>query len=81
MYSGILAGFFSVAFKQELCSTEIQCYAMGNDFCRFLVGSADRIQAAEFWISSGGTANEIAERFEAGEIAADAELKIEVGAT
>jgi uncharacterized protein len=80
LYSGILAGFFSVAFKQELCSTEIQCYAMGNDFCRFLVGSSDRIQAAEFWISSGAKANEIAERFEAGEINPDAELKIEVGA-
>jgi uncharacterized protein len=80
LYSGILAGFFSVAFKQELCSTEIQCYAMGNDFCRFLVGSSDRIQAAEFWISSGAKANEIAERFEAGEINPDAELKIELGA-
>jgi uncharacterized protein len=79
MYSGLLAGFFSVAFGQNLCSTEIQCYAMGNDFCRFLVGSADRIQAAEFWIASGGKAAEIAERFEAGEIAPEPELSIPVG--
>jgi uncharacterized protein len=76
LYSGILAGFFSVAFKQNLCSTEIQCYAMGNDFCRFLLGSEERIQAAEFWISSGANANEIATRFEAGEIAPDPELSI-----
>lgn len=79
LYAGLLAGFFSVAFKQNLCSTEIQCYAMGNDFCRFLIGSEERIQAAEFWIASGAKATEIAERFEAGEIAADSELKIEAG--
>ena len=78
LYSGLLAGFFSVAFKQNLCSTEIQCYAMGNDFCRFLVGSEERIQAAEFWITSGANATEIAERFDAGEFAAETELSIEV---
>ena len=76
LYSGLLAGFFSVAFKQNLCSTEIQCYAMGNDFCRFLVGSEDRIQAAEFWITTGANATEIAERFEAGEFPVEPELAI-----
>ena len=74
LYSGLLAGFFSVAFTQDLCSTEIQCYAMGNDFCRFLIGSADRIQAAEFWISSGANANEIATRFENREMAPEPQL-------
>jgi uncharacterized protein len=76
LYAGLLAGFFSAAFKQNLCSTEIQCYAMGNDFCRFLVGSEERIQVAEFWISSGAKANEIAERFESEEIAPEPELSI-----
>jgi uncharacterized protein len=80
LYSGILAGFFSVAFQQSLSSTEIQCYSMGNDFCRFLLGSSDRIQAAEFWIASGAKATEIAERFEAGEIAPEPELLIATGA-
>ncbi len=80
LYSGLLAGFFSAAFEQNLCSTEIQCYAMGNDFCRFLVGSEQRIQAAEFWITSGAKANEIAERFEAGEIAPEPELFVKAGA-
>ncbi len=80
LYAGLLAGFFSVAFAENLCSTEIQCYAMGNDFCRFLIGSEQRIQAAEFWIASGAKANEIAERFEAGEIADEPELSIKVGA-
>lgn len=79
LYSGLLAGFFSVAFNQNLSSTEIQCYAMGNDFCRFLIGSEQRIQAAEFWITSGASANEIAERFEAGELDPEPELSIESG--
>jgi uncharacterized protein len=74
LYSGLLAGFYSVAFSQELSSTEIQCYAMGNDFCRFLVGSSDRIQAAEFWISSGANAAAIAQRFESQEMAPEPEL-------
>jgi uncharacterized protein len=76
LYSGLLAGFFSVAFNQNLSSTEIQCYAMGNDFCRFLVGSSERIEAAEFWISSGANANEIADRFEKREVAPEPELLV-----
>jgi uncharacterized protein len=80
LYAGLLAGFFSVAFEQDLCSTEIQCYAMGNDFCRFLIGSTQRIQAAEFWIASGAKATEIANRFETGEIAPEPELLMKAGA-
>jgi predicted hydrocarbon binding protein len=76
LYAGLLAGFFSVAFSQQLCSTEIQCYSMGNDFCRFLIGSDERIKAAEFWISSGANANEIATRFEHREIAPEPELLV-----
>jgi uncharacterized protein len=74
LYAGLLAGFFSVALAQNLCSTEIQCYAMGNDFCRFLIGSEQRIQVAEFWISAGAKANEIVERFETEEISLELEL-------
>jgi hypothetical protein len=35
---------------------------MGNNFCRFLIGSETRIKAAEFWLSSGATAREIEQR-------------------
>jgi uncharacterized protein len=78
LYAGLLAGFFSIAFSQNLCSTEIQCYAMGNDFCRFLIGSEKRIQVAEFWISSGAQATEIAERFAASQgISPELELSID----
>lgn len=80
LYAGLLAGFFSTVFGQDLCSTEIQCYAMGNEFCRFLVGSEQRIQAAEFWIASGAKATEIAQRFEAEEMSPEPELRIKAGA-
>jgi predicted hydrocarbon binding protein len=68
LYAGLLAGFFSVAFERGLSSTEIQCYSMGNTFCRFLIGSEKRIKAAEFWLSSGATAKEIEKRFIAKEL-------------
>jgi hypothetical protein len=35
---------------------------MGNNFCRFLIGSETRIKAAEFWLSSGASAQEIEQR-------------------
>ncbi len=76
LYAGLLSGFFSVAFSQQLCSTEVQCYSMGNDFCRFLIGSEERINAAEFWISSGANATEIAQRFENKEIDPEPELLV-----
>jgi len=62
LYAGLLAGFFSVMLNRGLSSTEIQCYSMGNNFCRFLIGSETRIKAAEFWLSSGATAQEIEQR-------------------
>ncbi|PZO35676.1 MAG: 4-vinyl reductase [Pseudanabaena frigida] len=62
LYAGLLAGFFSVMLNRGLSSTEIQCYSMGNNFCRFLIGSETRIKAAEFWLSSGATAQEIETR-------------------
>jgi hypothetical protein len=54
---------------------------MGNDFCRFLVGSEKRIRATEFWISSGATASDIESRFMAEEIPAEVELLVKVGET
>ncbi len=62
LYAGLLAGFFSIMLNRGLSSTEIQCYSMGNNFCRFLIGSENRVKAAEFWLSSGATAQEIEKR-------------------
>ncbi|CAN1210065.1 4-vinyl reductase 4VR domain-containing protein [Tumidithrix helvetica PCC 7403] len=76
LYAGLLSGFFSVVFAKGLSSTEIQCYAMGNEFCRFLIGSEKRIRATEFWLSSGATASEVANRFMAEEIPAENDLLV-----
>ncbi|ACB00650.1 V4R domain protein [Picosynechococcus sp. PCC 7002] len=65
LYAGLFAGFFSSFFDRALSSTEIQCYSMGNDFCRFLIGSEKRVKAAEFWLTSGATAADIEARFQA----------------
>jgi uncharacterized protein len=76
LYAGLLSGFFSVVFSKALSCTEIQCYAMSNEYCRFLVGSEKRIQATEFWLSSGATASEVANRFIAKEVAAEADFLV-----
>jgi uncharacterized protein len=74
LYAGLLAGFFSTVFEKNLSSTEVQCYGMGDQFCRFLVGSEKRIRATEFWISSGATVADIEHRLMEGEIPAEVEL-------
>jgi len=76
LYAGLLSGFFSAIFKKNLSSTEVQCYAMGNEFCRFLVGSEKRIRATEFWLSSGATVADIEKRFMAEEVPAEVELLV-----
>ncbi len=76
LYAGLLAGFFSVAFEKTLSSTEIQCYSMGNTFCRFLIGSEKRIKAAEFWLTSGATAKDIEKRFNSKELPKEQGLDI-----
>nr|HPH29898.1 4-vinyl reductase [Pseudomonadota bacterium] len=48
--------------RRELSGIEIQCYSMGEDFCKFLIGSAKRINAAQFWVREGATAQEVISR-------------------
>jgi len=67
LYAGLLAGFFSVLLKRDLSSIEIQCYSMGDSYCRFLISSNKRVKAAEFWLSTGASALEIEQRFLHGE--------------
>jgi len=62
MYAGMFAGFFSVYDRVERDSIEVQCYAMGNDDCKFLVGQKEKVNAAEFWRREGAEANEILEK-------------------
>ena len=62
LYAGVLAGVFTYIAKRDLAGIEVQCYAMGEDFCRFLIGSEKRINAAQFWLTEGATATEIVSR-------------------
>ena len=61
-YAGMFAAVFSHLVKRDLSGIEIQCYSMGEDFCKFLIGASKRIQATQFWVREGATANEIISR-------------------
>lgn len=58
-YAGMFAAVFGAMAKKELSGIEIQCYAMGEDFCKFLIGSSKRINAAQFWVREGASASEV----------------------
>lgn len=62
LYAGMLAGAMSGLVRNELSCIEIQCYAMGEDNCRFLIGNEARVDAAEFWLNEGASAQDIARR-------------------
>jgi hypothetical protein len=67
IYAGLLAGFFSGLVKKDLNCIEIHCYAMGETFCKFLLGKQDRIDAATFWRNEGANAKDIEKRLHNGE--------------
>ena len=58
-YAGLFATVFGHLAKRELSCIEIQCYAMGEDFCKFLIASDDRVNAASFWRNEGASSKEI----------------------
>ncbi len=59
LYAGLLAGAMTPLVGSDLSAIEIQCYALGEDHCRFLVGHDERVDAAEFWLNEGASAVEI----------------------
>ena len=59
LYAGLLAGTFSYLKQDELSCIEIQCYAMGNDVCKFMIAPESRTNAAQFWVQEGASATEI----------------------
>jgi uncharacterized protein len=65
LYAGLLAGSLTPLVGAELSAIEIQCYAMGEDHCRFLVGREERVDAAEFWLNEGASAVEIVRHLDA----------------
>lgn len=58
-YAGLFAAVFSVLAKRPLAGIEVQCYAMGEDYCKFLISTEKRINAARFWRNEGATAKDI----------------------
>ncbi len=59
IYAGLLAGFFSRFINKPLNCIEIQCYSMGETYCKFLLGKQNRIDAATFWQNEGANAKDI----------------------
>jgi len=47
-YAGLFAAAFSVLAKRPLACIEIQCYSMGEDYCKFLISTEKRVNAAQF---------------------------------
>ena len=67
IYAGLFAGFFSNFSHKNLGCVELQCYAMGSTYCKFLLGTKDRVDAANFWMNEGATAKDIQKRLINGE--------------
>jgi predicted hydrocarbon binding protein len=61
-YAGLFAAVFSVLAKRQLAAIEIQCYSMGEDYCKFLISTDKRVNAAAFWRQEGATSKDIQKR-------------------
>jgi predicted hydrocarbon binding protein len=59
LYAGMFAGVLSHLSRRSLSGIEIQCYAMGANYCRFVVGAEKRINAVEFWLEEGASASDV----------------------
>lgn len=66
LYAGLFAGFFGTLIKKNLSCIELQCYSMGETYCKFLLGNQDKIDAAAFWVNEGATARDIQRRLQDG---------------
>ncbi|MCA9541920.1 MAG: hypothetical protein KC620_23650, partial [Myxococcales bacterium] len=62
LYAGLFAGAFAFFDKEDRAGIEVQCYAMGNDRCKFLISDERKVNAAEFWRQEGASATELIER-------------------
>ena len=64
-YAGMFAAVFSVLSRRNLASVEMQCYSMGEDYCRFVISDYDKVDAAGFWRTQGATAKDIMKKLSA----------------
>jgi predicted hydrocarbon binding protein len=63
-YAGMFAAVFSVLARRNLASVEMQCYSMGEDHCKFVIGDYEKVDAAGFWRSQGATAKDIQKKLQ-----------------
>jgi uncharacterized protein len=68
LYAGLFSGFFTYLVNKKLDCIEIQCYSMGENYCKFLLGGNNRIDAASFWMNEGATSRDIEKRLQGGEL-------------
>jgi predicted hydrocarbon binding protein len=59
LYAGMFAGVLTHLSRRPLSGIEIQCYAMGASYCRFVIGAEKRINAVEFWMEEGASASDV----------------------
>jgi uncharacterized protein len=64
-YAGLFAAVFSVLARRNLGAVEMQCYSMGEDFCKFVVSDYEKVDAAGFWRGQGATAKDIMKKLSA----------------
>lgn len=64
-YAGMFAAVFSVLARRNLASVEMQCYSMGEDFCKFVISDYEKVDAASFWRSQGATSKDIMKKLTA----------------
>ncbi len=62
LYAGMFAGVMSYFDRTDRQSIEVQCYSMGNDCCKFMVGPEKQVNAAEFWRQEGASAEDVRSR-------------------
>lgn len=62
LFSGILAGALGVLDRAPRKATEIQCYSMGYDTCRFVIGEPGQVERAESWRREGAPSGDIIRR-------------------
>ena len=59
IYAGMFAGALTALSRKALAGIEIQCYAVGASYCRFIVGSEKRLNPVEFWLEEGASASDV----------------------
>jgi predicted hydrocarbon binding protein len=62
LYAGLFAAVFSHLARRELSAVELRCAAKGDAHCRFLVGTAKRVKAAESWRDNGMDLDDMAQK-------------------